>query len=173
MRKLSKPRGECWNHYQSAKKLEVKLTQRKIRYLREGQRQLSRVIASTYKSLLVVDTKQQCSDTGKLGVAQGFEAQMNASNLCRSPVATGTLPCLQVIHMGVACLNAQLVHSRAGGRPGTYWSSFLLPQSAPTCISDWILCTQLRGPRVLPLREYSTGVPSTRDGMQRPPLALL
>ena len=35
-------------------------------------------------------------DTGKLEVAQGFEAQMNASNICRSPVATGTLPCLQV-----------------------------------------------------------------------------
>ena len=55
-RKLSKTSGECWNHYQSAKKLEVKLTQRKIRYLPDGQRQLSRVIASTYKSLLVVHT---------------------------------------------------------------------------------------------------------------------
>ena len=32
---------------------------------------------------------------------------MNASNICRSPVATGTLPCLQAIHTGVACLNAQ------------------------------------------------------------------
>ena len=33
---------------------------------------------------------------------------MNASNICRSPEATATLPCFQVIHMGVACLNAQL-----------------------------------------------------------------
>ena len=56
MRRLSKPSGECWNHSQSAKKLEVKLTQSKIRYLPEGQSQLSGAITSTYKSLLVVDT---------------------------------------------------------------------------------------------------------------------
>ena len=56
MRRLSKPSGECWNHCQSAKKLEVKLTQSKIRYLPEGQSQLSGAITSTYKSLLVVDT---------------------------------------------------------------------------------------------------------------------
>ena len=27
--------------------------------------------------------------------------------------------------------------------PGTYWSYLLLPQSAPTCTSDWSLCTSL------------------------------
>ena len=63
-------------------------------------------------------------------------------------------------------------HSRAGGRPGTYWSSCLLPRSAPTCISDLILGTN-PGDLVCFFSEHSTSVPSTRNGMQRPPLALL
>ena len=37
---------------------------------------------------------------------------MNANNIV-VPEATGTLPCLQVIHMGVACRNAQLGTSEA------------------------------------------------------------
>ena len=39
-RGISKPSGECWNHCQSTKKLEVKLTQRKLRCFPDGQSQL-------------------------------------------------------------------------------------------------------------------------------------
>ena len=57
--------------------------------------------------------QQLCVDTGKLGVAQGFEAQMTASNIV-FPRWIGTLPCIQAIHMGVACLNAQSGASEQG-----------------------------------------------------------
>ena len=58
-----------------------------------------------------------------------------------SPAATGTLPCLQAIHMGVACPSAQRSYQRTGGGPGTHWLNLLLPQSAPTCASEWCGCT--------------------------------
>ena len=56
-------------------------------------------------------------------------------------MATGTLPCLQAIHIGVACPDARRSYQRTGGWPGTYWSNLLLPQSAPTCTSEWRGCT--------------------------------
>ena len=34
-----------------------------------------------------------------------------------------------------------LFHARAGGRPGTFWSSFFPPLPAPSCIFDLILRT--------------------------------
>ena len=56
MRRSVKPWGECWNHYQGAKKLEVELTPRKIRCLRADRARPFRALALTYRLHSVVDT---------------------------------------------------------------------------------------------------------------------
>ena len=56
MRKSVKPWGECWNHYQGTKKLEVKLTPGKIRCLRVDRARPFRALAFTYKLQSAVDT---------------------------------------------------------------------------------------------------------------------
>ena len=84
--------------------------------------------------------QQQRSDTDKPGLPQDLRHKWMPTTLS-SPAATGTLPCLQAIHMGVACPSAQRSYQRTGGGPGTHWLNLLLPQSAPTCASEWCGCT--------------------------------
>ena len=69
-RMISKPSGECWNHCQSAKKLAVKLTQRKPRCIMEGQSQLSEAITQPCTSVLCCGYQQQCLNTGKLELSK-------------------------------------------------------------------------------------------------------
>ena len=69
-RMISKPSGECWNHYQSAKKLEVKLTQRKPRCIIDGQSQLSEAITQPCTSVLCCGYQQQCLNTSKLELSK-------------------------------------------------------------------------------------------------------
>ena len=144
----------------------MKLTQRKIRYLREGHRQLSRAIASTYKSPLVVDTSNSAWTQVNSELSKDLRHNLSfPGGNWDAALSTG-------YPHGSGMSQCTISHSRAGGRPGTYWSSCLLPRSAPTCISDLILGTN-PGDLVCFFSEHSTSVPSTRNGMQRPPLALL
>ena len=72
---------------------------------------------------------------------------------CRPPEATGTLACLQVIHMGVACRNAQLGTNEEEDDL-EHTGILTSPMCAPTCTSDWSWCPSPWGPRGLLLRGY-------------------
>ena len=140
MRRLSKPSGECWNHCQSAKKLEVKLTQSKIRYLPEGPSQLSGAITSTYKSLLGVDTSNSAWTQVNSELPKDLRHKRTPATVS-FPGGNWDAALSSGNPHGSGMSKCTISYYRAGGRPGTCWSFFLLPHSAPTCISDWILCT--------------------------------
>ena len=74
--------------------------------------------------------------------------------------------------MGVACPNAQLVTSeQEDDLEHTGLSFFSHSQRQHPYLTG--SCAQAQGTSSASSPEYSTGFPSTRDGMQRPPLALL
>ena len=169
-RMISKPSGECWNHCQSAKKLEVKLTQRKPRCIMDGQSQLSEAITQTCTSVLCCGYQQQCLDTGKLELSKDSRHKWMPTTLS-SPGGNrdAALPAGNPHGSGMS--KCTIRYQRGGGWPGTYWPYLLLPLCAPTCTSDWSWCTSPGTPRGLLLRGYIR-CSSYKVLMQRPPLAL-